>query len=147
MLLGNGFLVGFSRNGSVPLSEAALCSYFVKFGPGVPLLLMIPSDSRFHTFCPFLGTYVAKTWSKLRFSPMITITCLIGDLVFPDAPDSCAFRTGVPTENWKSASPVKAMRRPSRLLSANFFSFIQEPPLFLGTYLTGRQRVYRPSFQ
>src|SRR5580658_477144 len=33
--------------------------------------------------CPSFGLYVAKTWSKERFSPMMTMTCLMGDFVLP----------------------------------------------------------------
>src|SRR5579875_7784 len=52
------------------------------FGPGEPSGLTIPSESRFQTVCPCGGTYVPKTLSNVRFSPMISITCLIGVFVW-----------------------------------------------------------------
>jgi hypothetical protein len=38
----------------------------------------MPSESRFNTESPLFGTYVAKRWSNERFSPTMTITCLMG---------------------------------------------------------------------
>jgi len=35
------------------------------------------------TVSPAFGGYVAKTLSKLQFSPMMMMTCLIGVVVFP----------------------------------------------------------------
>ena len=49
-----------------------------KSGPGLPSLVTIPSDSKLLTVSPAFGTYAAKRWSNERFSPTITITCLMG---------------------------------------------------------------------
>jgi hypothetical protein len=46
--------------------------------PGVLSGLMIFSERRFQTVSPDFDTYVAKRLSKVRFSPMIMMTCLIG---------------------------------------------------------------------
>src|ERR1700693_5162058 len=49
-------------------------------------------------------------WSKVRFSPTIIITCLIGLVVFV----SCACNDGAnipPKANWKTVAPTTAMRQ------------------------------------
>src|SRR5258708_4493321 len=61
--------------------SAENCVACAKFDPGVPSALTIPSDSRLFTVSPVLGAYVAKRWSKERFSPTMTITCLMGEAV------------------------------------------------------------------
>src|SRR5258708_472150 len=53
-----------------------------KLGPGVPSAFTIPFDNRFAIDSPFFGAYVPKTWSKVRFSPRIMITCCMGDVAF-----------------------------------------------------------------
>src|SRR5258708_23915916 len=53
-----------------------------KLGPGVPSAFTIPFDIRFEMVSPFFGAYVPKTWSKVRFSPRIMITCCMGDVAF-----------------------------------------------------------------
>ena len=68
---------------------------------------------------------MAKTWSKLRFSPMITMTCLIGDAVVLAVIGSWA-GAGVgaaskrpPSENWNIASEVNPMRKQCIEFEAN----------------------------
>src|SRR5215471_10231047 len=64
---------------------------------------MMPSESRFQTCCPDGGLYVAYTLSKLWFSPMITITCLIGVVV---AAELAAAAVGAVAANAVIASPA-----------------------------------------
>src|SRR6185369_5548864 len=59
-------------------AAACACADSAKFGPGVPSAFTIPFDRRFDTVWPAFGTYVPKAWSKVRFSPSSTMTCLMG---------------------------------------------------------------------
>src|SRR5215469_10579873 len=58
--------------------SASNCVACEKLAPGVPSRLIIPSESKLFTVSPRLGTYVANRWSNDRFSPTMTITCLMG---------------------------------------------------------------------
>src|SRR5580704_1737170 len=93
---------------------------------------MMPLERRLSTLSPRFGTYAAKTWSKLRFSPMITITCLIGDAVFPsfEAP-GCACAAGKPIANCAMASNAAPVRNPRRAPETARLSVMQAP--FLAT--------------
>src|SRR5215831_18441326 len=58
--------------------SARNCVACEKWGPGDPSALIIPSESKLFTVSPGLATYVANRWSNERFSPTMTITCLMG---------------------------------------------------------------------
>src|SRR5271163_3127911 len=92
----------------------------------------MPLERRLSTLSPRFGTYVAKTWSKLRFSPMITITCLIGDAVLLsfEAP-SCACATGNPMANWAMARNAILVRMPCKVPDTTSLKVMQSP--FLAT--------------
>src|SRR5580700_9060373 len=136
MLPGNSDIGGLKRKASPPVvaprSLAASCWAFRKWGPGMAFRLasnvMMPFESRLSTLSPFFGTYVAKTWSKLRFSPMITITCLIGDVVLLsfEVP-SCACAAGRPMANWAMARQAIPVRRPCRVPDTTRFKVMQSP--------------------
>ena len=65
--------------------------------PGVPSAFTMCFDRRLSTLSPVFGSYVAKMWSNVRFSPTITITCWIGVRArFPPSP-SCSFACALPT--------------------------------------------------
>src|SRR5262245_13517559 len=71
------------------------CVACEKFAPGVPSALIIPSESKLFTVWPGLATYVAKRWSNERFSPTMTITCLMGVTVLPSPLDALLACPGV----------------------------------------------------
>src|SRR5580658_11079678 len=87
--------------------------------------VMMPFERRLSTLCPFFGTYVAKTWSKLRFSPMITMTCLIGVVV--SLSPVCWANNDVPTVNWRNARDASPMREHSEAFDLGLFKNIQAP--------------------
>src|SRR5262245_39985855 len=62
----------------------------------------MPLDSRFEIVCPDIGTYVPNTWSKLRFSPMTTTTCLIGVCVTPAAARYRGIAIGLPSRTQRA---------------------------------------------
>src|SRR5262249_60399227 len=83
--------------GEMAVTSAENCTACEEFGPGNPLALIICSESELFTVSPDVGTYVAKRLSKDRFSPTITITCLMGVAVLesplwalPDGSRACA---------------------------------------------------------
>ena len=83
-------------------SAACCCADIAKFGPGVPSALMIPLESRLEIVCPDFGTYVPNAWSNERFSPMRTMTCLIGETGCGSSQststDCCEAQEGSPSE-------------------------------------------------
>src|SRR5271156_1429012 len=103
--------LGLNRNASGATSYAAFCSATGKFGPGVPSAFTIPSERRFQTVSPlFGGTYVAKTWAKLRFSPMMTMTCLIGVVVASSRDGGVDWAKALPIASWKIAADTVVAR-------------------------------------
>src|SRR5215469_15669349 len=91
--------------------SAEYCLACKKFGPCVPLGLMIPSDSKLLTVSPAFGTYVAKRWSKERFSPTMTITCLMGVTVLESPVGFCGFA--------EPAANAGVMTGPTAMVSAS----------------------------
>src|ERR1700722_4310603 len=117
------------------MSVAFHCVAFAKLGPAEPSALMMPSDRRFQTVWPLRGTYVANTWSNVRFSPMMRITCLIGVVVFlwlllPPAGNASAFAVwacaivGMPTAH---PAPTTAQPATALIRLTAFIPFV--PPL------------------
>ena len=92
----------------------------------------MPLLRRLSTVLPFFGTYVAKTWSKLRFSPMMTMTCLIGVTVLPSpglllADSAVAARAG-PTDICNAASETMPTRTPRRVSDTIVLIFMKQLP-------------------